>query len=114
MHIYTYNIISFFFTDESIYQLPEDEYTIYINDNNICLEDLPFHTVNWNLQDNQSTSKEKSSVDVCAVCYINERTHAFIPCGHLACCFTCIERLETKRCPICNLTYENYIKIRKP
>ncbi|KAL0098401.1 hypothetical protein PUN28_020357 [Cardiocondyla obscurior] len=47
-------------------------------------------------------SEAKSSSDICTVCLTNERTHAFVPCGHLACCVTCIKRLEAKRCPICN------------
>ncbi|KMQ87814.1 hypothetical protein RF55_12811, partial [Lasius niger] len=50
--------------DESIYEVPEDDYS-YLNDNSTCSEDLPFHTVNWNLEDNQSILEEKSSKDVC-------------------------------------------------
>ncbi|XP_070167590.1 uncharacterized protein [Polyergus mexicanus] len=99
--------------DESIYEVPEDEY-LYLIDNNASSEDLPFHIVNWNLEDNQTTSEEKSSIDVCTVCLVNERTHVFIPCGHLACCSPCIERFEANRCPICNVIYENYVRVRKP
>ena len=93
--------------------MPENEYLHLINDSTNS-EDLPFHTVNWNMKSNQNLSEEKTSEDICAVCLVNERTYAFIPCGHLACCFSCIERLEADRCPICNVRYENCIKIRKP
>lgn len=93
--------------------MQEDDYS-YLNDDSACSENLPFHTVNWNPEETQNTSKEESSIDICTVCLVKERTHAFIPCGHLACCSSCIERLEANRCPICNDTYENYVRIRKP
>jgi len=46
--------------------MSEDDYS-YLNDNSTSSEDLPFHTVNWNPEDTQGTSKEKSSVDICTV-----------------------------------------------
>jgi len=98
---------------------PKDDYgylnsPINTNESNAFIEDLPFHIVDWTLQNNQSTSEEKSSPDTCTVCYTNERTHVFIPCGHLACCFQCIKRLEANRCSICNISYKNYIRIIRP
>lgn len=84
--------------------MPEDEYLYLINDNN--LEELPFYAVNW--KNNQNPSEDKPSEDTCTVCLVNEHTQAFIPCSHLACCSSCIERLEANRCPICNVTYENH------
>ncbi len=35
----------------------------------------------------------------CVVCLYNQKTHAFIPCGHKACCVECVKSLKT--CPIC-------------
>ncbi|XP_011863142.1 PREDICTED: mitochondrial ubiquitin ligase activator of NFKB 1-like isoform X1 [Vollenhovia emeryi] len=100
--------------DESIYEVPEDDYGYLhssTNESNAYTEDLPFHTVHWMLQYSPSTSKEESSLNICTVCYSNERTHVFLPCSHLACCIECIIRLETNRCPICNETYENYVRV---
>jgi len=114
---YIFKLLSsfYFITDGSTYDVPEDDYGHLYSSTNANQRndstDLPFHTVDWTLQNSQSTSKEKSSSDVCTVCYTDERTHIFIPCGHLACCFQCIERLEANRCPICNVTYENYIRV---
>ncbi|XP_071652253.1 uncharacterized protein [Temnothorax longispinosus] len=105
-----HNVSAISADDELIYEVPEDDY-FYLNERST--EDGPFHTVNWNL-DNESTSKEESSIDNCTVCLVEERTHAFVPCGHLACCSSCIERLEANRCPICNVIYEDCIRIIKP
>lgn len=70
---------------------------------------------NWNLENHDETASEKKSPeDVCTMCLDNERTHAFIPCGHLASCSSCVKRLEANRCPICNVTYNSYVRIRKP
>ncbi|XP_070518821.1 E3 ubiquitin-protein ligase cblA-like [Cardiocondyla obscurior] len=98
--------------DEGVYEIPEDDYSYLTDTSNT--EDLPFHNVDWNVTKTLSPSEAKSSSDICTVCLTNERTHAFVPCGHLACCVTCIKRLEAKRCPICNDPYETYIRIRKP
>ncbi|XP_070519755.1 E3 ubiquitin-protein ligase cblA-like [Cardiocondyla obscurior] len=98
--------------DEGEYKIPENDYSYLTDTSNT--EDLPFHNVDWNVTKTQSPSEAKSSSDICTVCLTNERTHAFVPCGHLACCVTCIKRLEAKRCPICNNPYETYIRIRKP
>ncbi|XP_077256446.1 uncharacterized protein LOC143894176 isoform X1 [Temnothorax americanus] len=97
--------------DEWIYEVPEDDYSSLLDNSASTEEDLPYHTVNWNLEDNQNTSEEVSSTDTCTVCLANERTHAFIPCGHHACCHQCIERLESSRCPICNTRYSSCIRI---
>lgn len=117
MCVYTIKFLLIFLIDnetyeEEIYEVPEDDYS-YLTDTDFR-EDLPFYSVNWNRKDTQSTSEDISSADVCTVCLTNERTHAFIPCGHLACCFSCIERFEANRCPICNVPYETNVRIRKP
>ncbi|XP_077264026.1 uncharacterized protein LOC143898430 isoform X1 [Temnothorax americanus] len=95
--------------DKSIYEVSKNEYLPLI-DNSASTEDLPYYAVNWNLKDNQNTSKEVSSIDTYTVCLANERTYVFIPCDHLACCHLCIECLESTRCSICNIKqlYKNY------
>ncbi|KYN23231.1 hypothetical protein ALC57_04353, partial [Trachymyrmex cornetzi] len=96
-----------------IYEVPEDDYGhLYTATNTNAsrsTEEHLFHPVDWNID----TSEKNSDLNNCAVCYINERTHLFTPCG-LACCIDCIERLETNRCPICNQIYDNYIRVLKP
>lgn len=97
----------------AVYEVPEDDYGYLSTDNDnesSSVQGLPYHTVDWTSQESNSTSSQ----DVCTVCYANDRTHIFIPCGHLACCMHCLERLEAKRCPICNTNYEQCIRVLKP
>merc|ERR1712130_217175 len=70
-----------------------------------------------------STIKEKkepqSSCDdlsdnnrICIICCQFERTHAFVPCGHLCVCENCVQvTLETKMCPICRQSSTQAIKV---
>lgn len=40
----------------------------------------------------------------CAVCMENARDCVAVPCGHAACCFTCMEALPSPRlCPMCRV-----------
>ena len=40
----------------------------------------------------------------CAVCMENARDAVAVPCGHTACCYSCMESLPTPRlCPICRV-----------
>lgn len=94
--------------------MPDDDYGYWYSDDSSASEELPFHTVNWDLQNKQNVSREKSSEDICMLCFTNERTHIFVHCGHLVCCTECIQRLEHNRCPVCNTTYEKYFRVRKP
>lgn len=49
--------------------------------------------------------------NMCVVCNVLEKTHAFIPCGHKPICGDCILLLDPKRCPLCNDTFTSYIRI---
>lgn len=92
--------------------MPDDDYRYcYSDESNVS--EVPFHTVSWDFQNNPNVSKEEFSEDICTLCFINKRTHIFVPCGHLACCTECIERLEYNRCPVCNTIYEKYLRVRK-
>ena len=53
--------------------------------------------------------KLKDNKNVCAVCYINKINAAFIPCGHLCCCYNCALECN-KKCPICR---SNSVLIQK-
>ncbi len=45
----------------------------------------------------------------CVVCLYNQKTHAFIPCGHKACCVDCVKNF--KICPICRKQVKTFIRI---
>ena len=48
----------------------------------------------------------------CCICLDNEKTYAFIPCGHFICCGSCAKRIyDTKRCPKCRQPFEQVIKM---
>ena len=65
---------------------------------------------------NDKYSHEKTNVsddDLCNVCYLNEKTHAFLPCGHLCICDKCIVKYDSKICIICQQASTNTQKIFK-
>ena len=49
----------------------------------------------------------------CVVCFENERTHAFVPCGHKCICESCCGRLGNKTavCPMCREPYTAVMKV---
>ncbi|GAB1869163.1 hypothetical protein CAJAP_10242 [Camponotus japonicus] len=69
-------------------------------------EDIPYYPV-------QPVSDVRTS-DCCSICLVNKADHTFIPCGHLCCCSDCILELQSKRCPICNVDYNSYLKVIIP
>jgi len=65
---------------------------------------------------NDKYSHEKTNVsddDLCNVCYLNDKTHAFLPCGHLCICDKCIVKYDSKICIICQQASTNTQKIFK-
>ncbi|KAL8476991.1 hypothetical protein ACS0TY_029333 [Phlomoides rotata] len=51
-----------------------------------------------------SSSDDLYDGKICVICYDDQRTCFFIPCGHCITCFTCAKRIiseENKSCPIC-------------
>ncbi|CAI6375438.1 unnamed protein product [Macrosiphum euphorbiae] len=48
---------------------------------------------------------------MCVVCSISEKTHAFIPCGHIAVCGDCLILLDPQRCPLCNQQFTAFLRI---
>lgn len=54
---------------------------------------------------------KKTSEDNCVICLTNERTHAFIPCGHLCVCDEC--EPADNRCPLCRSKSSGAYKIWK-
>ena len=53
----------------------------------------------------QHKTQEALASAACVVCLEGTKEICFQPCGHIACCRTCAERLKlrasTNRCPIC-------------
>ncbi|XP_057768899.1 E3 ubiquitin-protein ligase APD2 isoform X2 [Salvia miltiorrhiza] len=68
----------------------------------------------WN-GDKNCTSSSDDFYDgkICVICYDDETSCLFIPCGHSITCYTCAKRLiseEIKSCPICRTEID---KVRK-
>lgn len=60
-----------------------------------------------------SSSEDLYDGKLCVICYDDQRTCFFVPCGHCIACQTCSSRImkeESKSCPICRGVIE---KIRK-
>lgn len=51
-----------------------------------------------------------SADEECTICYINKKTFACIPCGHLCLCYKCKNNIEDK-CPLCNEKTDSIVKI---
>jgi hypothetical protein len=53
--------------------------------------------------------------DTCIVCMSAKREVALVPCGHLILCSRCCHKLSTstKKCPVCNGTFREAVKIYK-
>ena len=49
----------------------------------------------------------------CVVCMEQERSHAFVACGHAVVCETCADNImtTTRECPVCRKPAEQVIKI---
>ncbi|KAL8472991.1 hypothetical protein ACS0TY_029996 [Phlomoides rotata] len=67
------------------------------------------------LESGNSSSSDEDLYDgkICVICYDDQRTCFFIPCGHCVACHTCANRIvneESKSCPICRGIIE---KVRK-
>jgi hypothetical protein len=46
---------------------------------------------------------------LCQVCFENERSEIFIPCGHFCCCASCYKNLPAPSCPMCRATIQDSI-----
>ncbi|XP_076301760.1 uncharacterized protein LOC143219767 [Lasioglossum baleicum] len=62
--------------------------------------------------DQEDSNNHKSGF--CIICFINKATEVCVPCGHLACCITCISQCDCKRCPVCNVSFTMYVTLREP
>ncbi|XP_042062886.1 baculoviral IAP repeat-containing protein 8-like isoform X1 [Salvia splendens] len=70
------------------------------------------------IESNGDKSRTSSSDDlydgkICVICYDDQRSCLFVPCGHSITCYTCAKRLiieEMKSCPMCRTDID---KVRK-
>lgn len=49
--------------------------------------------------------------EMCVVCTVAEKTHALVKCGHKVVCLDCLNRLDPKRCPLCNEYFTGSMRI---
>lgn len=49
-------------------------------------------------------------IGACVLCAENPKTHAFVPCGHMAICSTCADK-PIKHCPVCKNRSSHIIKL---
>ncbi|KAI3410095.1 hypothetical protein GPALN_006457 [Globodera pallida] len=59
------------------------------------------------------TPAESSPENLCAICFSEENTYAFIPCGHLCACKQCSNVImeDDPNCPICRRHANGTIRI---
>ena len=55
-------------------------------------------------------SKKNNDEEYCIICFDKKITTAFIPCGHLCCCFECAKKCK-KKCPMCRKSNKSIQKI---
>ena len=48
----------------------------------------------------------------CAVCLVEQRAVAYVPCGHVACCRTCAPKMDT--CPLCKAVVRTRVPVYLP
>jgi hypothetical protein len=61
-----------------------------------------------------SETSDVSEIDVCIVCMVSKKTHAFVPCGHQCVCEECGNTLSNRdraECPMCRIPIEKVMQI---
>ncbi|XP_048270250.1 baculoviral IAP repeat-containing protein 2-like [Bombus terrestris] len=63
--------------------------------------------------ENRRKQQELEDQITCKICAVSPSTQAFLPCGHLCCCYTCAKSyLESNfRCPVCRTPISQSVKI---
>ncbi|KAL8044567.1 hypothetical protein ABFX02_08G053800 [Erythranthe guttata] len=77
------------------------------------------NNINNNSKGSCSSSYSSSGDDlydgtICAICYDEQRSCFFVPCGHCITCYTCANRIiseEIKTCPICRTSIIKIMKL---
>jgi hypothetical protein len=65
------------------------------------------------LKQQQQREREREGDDAaCVVCLTNVKNHVAVPCGHMAMCGACCEKLgKNKPCPICRVEVQIFVKV---
>ncbi|KAI3451963.1 hypothetical protein Pfo_008628 [Paulownia fortunei] len=61
-----------------------------------------------------SSSEDLYDGNICVICYDDQRSCFFIPCGHCVTCYNCSKRIiseEIKTCPICRTFIKKVSKL---
>lgn len=62
-------------------------------------------------QEQQQQHHGGNSGNMCRICLENEKTHAYVPCGHLCVCRGCAKTYAIKKCIICRQKASHVIRI---
>ena len=55
---------------------------------------------------------ENKNIKECCICITQyKQKYVLIPCGHTQVCFNCYNKLQQKKCPLCNKQIKNIIKM---
>lgn len=57
-----------------------------------------------------SVQQDQEQQNVCIACMDHVANACFIPCGHVNVCCACAGKLKPKRCPVCRIAFEEYVK----
>lgn len=64
-----------------------------------------------NKDDENKDDENKDNDNKCIVCVENNKTMAFVPCGHLCICQDCADQNFNQKCPLCRVFYTHIIQI---
>ncbi len=88
----------------NITNITNDNYTL-IHTNNI--DDINItHDIENNINTNLQNMTE------CCVCVMKyKQKYVLVPCGHTHLCFSCYNKLQYKKCPLCNTKINSIVKL---
>ncbi|PON64902.1 Cdk-activating kinase assembly factor [Parasponia andersonii] len=60
-----------------------------------------------------TTETKDESISLCVICWEGPIEGAFIPCGHVACCMSCLTEIKANNgvCPICRSKIDQVVKL---
>lgn len=62
-----------------------------------------------------ATAGDAPAGEECVLCLSAAKTHAFVPCGHMACCAGCVGHVTSgkiRACPVCRAALRDSLVIR--
>ncbi|KAK4880095.1 hypothetical protein RN001_008241 [Aquatica leii] len=90
---------------EAVHEIQANLPPAEVEPENVVAENLDLHQQVENLR--PVTPPRPQEAVTCLICAIEERTHAFIPCGHISVCAECAEELTNRRMLDCVLCRSN-------